>query len=327
MRQADPPLDARTSGGEERGRKRGGDMRGGGRTAGDRRAAHAGTGAGLRLRHALALSLLQGPTELLPVSSSGHTALIPRLAGWSYAELDPELRKSFEVALHAGAAAALAIDMRTELLSAARALSARRAAVIALSLAPAVLAGYTLEGPIERHLGGPRSIAAGLIMGAIAMVLADTRPRSGGERHEVQAGPCDGLALGLAQAAALVPGVSRNGATLTAARARGFAREDAQTLSWHAALPVMLSAAALKSWRLLSPGDRAAPGGSGAAPGGSGAALAVGASGAWVSTLVGAMLLRRPRVSRRALWPYAAYRCTLAFVAMVRLRRTQNMNG
>src|SRR5271166_1895862 len=68
------------------------------------------------LRHAVVLGLLQGPTELLPISSSAHTTVIPWLAGWSYADLDGELRKSFEVALHAGAGLALAIHMRRELL-------------------------------------------------------------------------------------------------------------------------------------------------------------------------------------------------------------------
>ncbi|MGO9448644.1 MAG: undecaprenyl-diphosphate phosphatase, partial [Solirubrobacteraceae bacterium] len=120
----------------------------------------------------MALGVLQGPTELLPVSSSGHTTLIPWLAGWSYAELDPELRKAFEVALHAGAGAALAIDMRTELIEATRTLDRRRAAMIALSLLPAAIAGYVLEEPIERRLGGPCSIAAGLIAGAVAMTAA-----------------------------------------------------------------------------------------------------------------------------------------------------------
>ena len=61
----------------------------------------------LTLRHAMALGLLHGPTELLPISSSAHTSLVPWLAGWPYGTLDPELRKSFEVALHAGTAAAL----------------------------------------------------------------------------------------------------------------------------------------------------------------------------------------------------------------------------
>jgi undecaprenyl-diphosphatase len=265
---------------------------------------------GLGLRHALALGLLQGPTELLPVSSSGHTALIPWLAGWSHAELDAELRKSFEVALHAGAGAALAIDMRGELIEATRTLNRRRAAVIALSLAPPVLAGYLLERPIERRLGGPCSIAAGLAAGAVAMALADLRPAPGA-RREQDAGPWDGLTLGLAQAAALIPGVSRNGATLTAARARGFAREDAQTLSWHAALPVIVGAVALKGRRLWR---RGVPDGA------SWGLLAVGAGGAFVSTSASAGLLRRPRWSARPLLPYAVYRGLLAVVVLRRLR-------
>ena len=91
------------------------------------------------LRHAVALGLLHGPTELLPVSSSGHTTLIPWLAGWSYAELDGERRKAFELALHAGAGLALAIDMRAELLRATAARGGRGAAVLALSLAPPAL--------------------------------------------------------------------------------------------------------------------------------------------------------------------------------------------
>ncbi len=212
----------------------------------------------LALRHAVALGLLQGPVELLPISSSGHTALIPWLAGWPYAELDGELRKSFEVALHAGAGVALAIDMRGAAAGARpRAWTLRRACMLALSLAPPVSPGFTLRGRIERQLGGPRSIAVGLTVGAIAMAIADTREARGSSeqtRAAVDAGPADGLALGLAQASALIPGVSRNGATLTAARARGFDREGAHALSWSVALPVILGASALKGARLLSDG-------------------------------------------------------------------------
>jgi undecaprenyl-diphosphatase len=289
---------------------------------------------------AIALGALQGPTELLPVSSSAHTNLIPWLAGRPYPELDPELRKSFEVALHAGAAAALALDMRAELLDSSRAMSLRRASVIVLSLGPPALAGYVLERPIAQRLGGRRSIAAGLIAGALAMASADLRPGLGtcassgrwsraldsngagsepckppARRHE-DAGPRDGLALGLAQAVALIPGVSRNGATLTAARARGFARPDAHTLSWHAGLPVIAGASALKAWRAWWGGIPA-----GAAP-----ALAAGAGSAFLSTAASARLLRRRRVSTRALLPYALYRCTIAAIALLRLRRTQNVD-
>jgi undecaprenyl-diphosphatase len=267
----------------------------------------------LSLCEAAALGALQGPTELLPISSSGHTTLIPWLADWSYAELDPELRKSFEVVLHAGAGAALAIEMRTELIEAALRLNRRRAAVIALSLGLPALIGYALERPIERHLGGPRSIAAGLIAGAVAMALAGLHPTRG-TRREQEASPRDGLALGLAQAAALIPGISRNGATLTVARLRGFRPEDAQTLSWHAALGVILGASTLKAWRIWKGGvlDEAWP------------ALAAGAGSAFVSTTASARLLRRPGMSSRSLLPYAVYRCTIAAIAIVRLRRTQN---
>ena len=69
----------------------------------------------LPLRHAVALGLLHGPAELLPVSSSAHITLVPWLLGWPYAELDPELRKAFEVVLHAGTAAALLIALRHEI--------------------------------------------------------------------------------------------------------------------------------------------------------------------------------------------------------------------
>jgi undecaprenyl-diphosphatase len=252
------------------------------------------------------LGLAQGPTELLPVSSSAHTALIPLLLDWPYSELDGEQRKSFEVALHAGAGVALAIDMRAELLAAARVLDRRRVLTIALSLVPAALAGLVLGPQIERRLGGPRSIAAGLAAGSVAMAVVDARAGSA-ERGEDDAGPRDGIALGIAQAVALAPGVSRYGATLTAARARGFSRTGAQTLSWHAALPVMLGASTLQAARSV---NRRLPAGS-AAP------LAAGAGSAFLSTLLSARILRRPA---RALLPYSLYRLLLAALVIARLR-------
>src|SRR5436190_16327226 len=98
-----------------------------------------------RVRHALALALLHGPAELLPISSSGHVALVPWLAGWRYAELDGELRKSFEVALHAGTAAALLIALRREVADAVATFDGRRAQLVALTFLPPAIAGYTLE--------------------------------------------------------------------------------------------------------------------------------------------------------------------------------------
>jgi undecaprenyl-diphosphatase len=265
----------------------------------------------LALRHAMALGLLQGPVELLPISSSGHIALLPWLAGWSYAELDGELRKSVEVALHAGAGLALAIDMRGHLMREALRMDARRASMLALSLAPPVSAGFALRGRIERLLGGPRSIAVGLTVGAFAMAVADTREARGHTqaRAASDAGAADGLALGLAQSSALIPGISRNGATLAAARARGFDREAAHALSWSVAPPVILGASALKGARLLSDGI----------PRQARAGLALGAASAFVSTLASLRLLRERRPG--PLLPYALYRCLLAGIVAVRVRR------
>ena len=90
----------------------------------------------LPVRHALALGALHGPAELLPVSSSAHTELVPWLLGWPYASLDGELRKAFEVALHAGTAAALLVGLRDEVAAAARGLDARRLLRLAGSFAP-----------------------------------------------------------------------------------------------------------------------------------------------------------------------------------------------
>jgi undecaprenyl-diphosphatase len=264
------------------------------------------------LRHAVVLGLVQGPAELLPISSSAHTALIPWLAGWPYAESDPESRKSFEVALHGGAGLALALVMGKELAGSAAALDRRRALVLALSLGPAALAGYALRGPIERRLGGPRSIAAGLLAGGAAMALADSRPAAGHRpRDDARAG--DGLALGIAQSLALIPGVSRSGATLTAARARGFGRAEAQSLSWGAALPLILGAGALEIRRLLN----------GEVPRQMRGPMAAGAGASFLSTLAGATIVRRAGRDRWPLLPYALYRFLLAGLVIRRLRRAQ----
>jgi undecaprenyl-diphosphatase len=255
----------------------------------------------------VALGAIQGPTELLPVSSSAHISLVPWLAGWPWHELDPEARKSFEVALHAGTAAALLIGLRGEIASELNGFDARRGAVVALSFVPPAIAGLTLERRIERHLGTPTATAAGLLAGAVAMALADRSPQLRGRGDATAA---DGLALGVAQAAALMPGVSRNGATLTAARSRRFTRDQANLLSRTVALPVIVGATVLKGARLRRRGI---------APG-TGRTLALGAAAAFASTLVSQRLIRV--VERdRALWPYAAYRVGLAAVVLSRTRR------
>jgi undecaprenyl-diphosphatase len=269
--------------------------------------ARGSAGRKLRVGQAIALGALHGPAELLPISSSGHVALIPWLLHWDYDQLDDELRKSFEVVVHAGTAAALLITLRDEVDEAVRGLNARRLALIALSFAPPAVVGYTLERPIEGRFGTPPTIAAALVIGAMAMAWSD---RASQERTHTEAGASDALWLGVAQACALVPGISRNGATLAAARARRFTRADANRLSRHAALPVIAGATALKGWRLKRRG----------LPPGTGVPFAAGALAAFASTLGSTWLIRQ--VERdRSLLPYAAYRVALAGLVARRLRR------
>jgi undecaprenyl-diphosphatase len=258
-------------------------------------------------REAVVLGAVQGPTELLPVSSSAHLSLIPWLAGWERDDRDPELQKSFEVALHAGAAAALLVGQRRVISEELRTFDFRKASVLALSFLPPAVCGLALERPIERRLGGPLSTALGLLAGAAAMVVADRRPQ---RRDRGAATAADGLALGLAQAAALAPGVSRNGATLTAARWRGFTRSHANMLSRTVALPVIVGAALLKGIRLRRRGI----------PASQRRGFVAGTAASFASTLGSQELIRL--VERdSALWPYAAYRAGLAGVVLARLAR------
>jgi undecaprenyl-diphosphatase len=265
----------------------------------------AAANGGIPAKRAVALGIVQGPAELLPVSSSAHIVLIPWLAGWDWDAVDPEVRKSFEVALHAGAAAALLVGQRKLIAEELRSFDARGAVVLILSFLPAAVVGYTLERPIERHLGGPRATAYGLLAGAAAMLVADRRPQRRGRGDATAA---DGLTLGIAQAAALAPGVSRNGVTLAAARWRRFSRDQANLLSRTIALPIILGATALKGTRLARRGttpELRRP-------------LALGVAASFASTLASQRLIGL--VERdRALWPYAAYRAALAAAVLVKL--------
>ncbi len=296
----------------------------------------------MKAARAALIGALHGPAELLPVSSSAHVALAQG------DEENPELRKAFEIAVHAGTAAALLVALRGEVAEAVGGLDARRIALVASSFAPPAVAGLALERRIEERLGTPTTAAAGLTAGALAMWWADSRaeragwaglssigkektahrprwsllrsPGKGGRarrpRRREEAGLVDGLLLGLAQAAALWPGISRGGATLTVLRARGYARADAGILSRHVALPVIAGAAALKGARLARRG----------LPREHRAALATGTIAAFAATLVCAPLVppsSRHRGRSPALWPFALYRLALA-AALLRRATGEN---
>jgi len=266
------------------------------------------------LRQAVALGLLHGPTELVPISSSGHTTLLAWQRGWDYNALEPATRKRFEVALHAGTTAALLFAGRRDIAASLRRGGPRAspAGVVVLACVPPALAGHLLQRPIERRLGTPATIAAGLAGGAVAMAAAERRGQSRRDRStrgRSDASLADGVALGAAQALALVPGVSRSGATRATARWRGFTPAEADALSAAVGLPITLGALALKGREAALRSDRS-----------EWAALGAGALGAFSSTLVAGAALRR--VGRgRSLTPYAAYRIALAGAVVRRLRQ------
>jgi undecaprenyl-diphosphatase len=258
----------------------------------------------LPLGEAVALGAIQGPTELLPVSSSGHLVLVPSTLGWRYRGLDPELRKSFEVALHAGGALALLIGLRREVGAYVRSFGPANLLNLTLSFAPAALAAWAFERPIEERLSAPGPVAVALISGAAVMAVADGRPE---ERDREDATAGDAFLIGLAQACALMPGVSRNGATLSAARALRFRRADANVISRQMALPVICGAALLKGVRLA---HRDLP------PGLAGS-MGAGAAAAFASTLASMRLITMLERSR-SLVPYAAYRAIVGGLALLR---------
>lgn len=265
------------------------------------------SGGRLRVRDAIAMGVLQGPAELLPVSSSGHLVLAPWAARSEYCELDPEFRKAFEVALHVGTAAAMLLVLRDEVEVTLGELDLRRAQLVVLTFAPAAAAALTFERAIEQHASKPVVVAWGMVLGGAAMLAADRRQE---HRSRSDARAIDGLLLGLGQATALVPGVSRNGATLIAARWRGFRARDANQLSRHAALPVIFAAAGLKGARLARRG----------LPREARLGFAAGAAASFASSLASAKLIERfERKQRMA--PYAVYRIALGLGALALNRR------
>jgi undecaprenyl-diphosphatase len=200
---------------------------------------------------AAVMGLLQGLTEFLPVSSSAHLSLTPWVFGW------PAPGLAFDVALHVGTLAAVAWYFRGEWFSLARAslrLAMRggrpadehewRVVLIILGTIPAAIGGVLLNDYAEQVFRAPALTASALIVMGAVLWLADRYAPAQRPLGALRMG--DALLIGLAQVAALVPGVSRSGATITAGRALGATRETAAVFSFLLALPITAAAAAVK---------------------------------------------------------------------------------
>jgi len=215
------------------------------------------------ITHAIVLGLVQGLSEFLPISSSGHLLLVPWLFGWDDFESE-SVEKAFDVALHIGTVFAAIAYFRHDLVRYVReglALVVRRerpatqdgklAWLLVVSTIPAAAVGALFETQIDERLGTPTIIAVSLIVFGLVLALAD---RVVGHRRVESYTARDALLVGAAQAIALNPGTSRSGITMTAARLRGFDRESAARLSFLMMIPVTTGAVLLKMLGLIEEG-------------------------------------------------------------------------
>jgi undecaprenyl-diphosphatase len=204
---------------------------------------------------ALALGVVQGFTELLPISSSGHLILVPWLADWDYLQADDEFNQTFDVALHLGTLVAVALYFRRDVVLLVGALvttlrrrrveapSERVAWFIVVATIPAAIVGALGEEFIVERLGEPWQIAIFLAGFALVLWVAD---RSSAERRIGDMALRDAVVIGLAQALALAPGVSRSGVTISVARFLRLDRDSAARFSFLLLLPTTLGAVVWK---------------------------------------------------------------------------------
>jgi undecaprenyl-diphosphatase len=187
------------------------------------------------------LGLVQGLTEFLPVSSTAHLILVSDAL-----KLDPaKFGLSFDVALHLGTALAVLLYFARTWIDLVVGLFRgrwRMPALIVLGTAPAAIAGVLFQSVIEREVRGPLVIAVGLVVGSIVFVAAEAIARQ--RRVMTEIGVADALVIGIAQAIALIPGISRSGITISAGLARALRREDATRFAFLLATPVILGAGA-----------------------------------------------------------------------------------
>jgi undecaprenyl-diphosphatase len=213
---------------------------------------------------ALVLGLVQGFTELLPISSSGHLILVPWLGDWTYLKEHEAFNKTFDVALHLGTLVAVVAYFWHDLLGylvawfrsvghrAIRTEDEKIAWIIVVASIPAAVVGAALESFIEDRLGEPWQIAIFLAGFALLLYWADRRP----ERKDLaEVSLRQGLLVGFAQTLALAPGVSRSGITITAGRFLGLTRDAAARLSFLLLVPIVLGAVLLKTYSDVISGD------------------------------------------------------------------------
>jgi len=212
---------------------------------------------------ALLLGIVQGLTEFLPISSSGHLILVPWAQDYTFLRDNDEFNKTFDVALHIGTLAGVIFYFRKDLWAMTTGFfktlrpegrddqQGRLAWVVILATIPAVIVGLLGETLIDENLGEPWMIAIQLIFFGLLLGIADRLPQRR-ETDSIKAR--DGMIIGLAQALSLAPGTSRSGVTITAARFLGLTRDSAARFSFLLLVPATGGAVVFKGYEAIRDG-------------------------------------------------------------------------
>ncbi|HEY7104957.1 MAG TPA: undecaprenyl-diphosphate phosphatase [Acidimicrobiia bacterium] len=265
--------------------------------------------------HAIILGIAQGLSEFLPISSSGHLLFIPDLFGWNDFNGNDSLEKAFDVALHVGTLVAaiwyfredlweyLVAALRSIRVRAVDSVDARLAWLLLLSAVPGAIIGALLSSTIEDELGDPILIGVNLIVFGLVLEWADhAAPKRESDDFHAR----DATIMGIAQAVALAPGVSRSGVTISAGRWLRFDRVAATRLSFLMSIPIIGGAALYKGAELARDG----------LPSGFANAFLAGMVAAAISGWVAiAFLLRFVRT--HTFRPFVIYRCVVGTLLIV----------
>lgn len=251
--------------------------------------------------HAAVLGVVQGLSEFLPISSSGHLVLVPRLLGWEDQGL------GFDAVMHLGTLAALLVYFRHELRNIVAGTDRRLGWLLVAATVPGGLAGLLFEKAIESRLRSPIVVAVSLIVWALVMLAAD---RYAGRHRRAIARPSDvgwgaGLAVGVSQALALIPGTSRSGITITTGLFAGMDRATAARFAFLLSIPITAGAGGLKTLHFLRRGwDPSVLG-----------PLAVGMLASFLAGLAAVWFLVN-FLQRGTLVPFVVYRCALGILIL-----------
>ncbi|CAB4671236.1 unannotated protein [freshwater metagenome] len=221
----------------------------------------------MSILHAIVLGIVQGLTEFLPISSSGHLVIVPWLFGWNDFKTAATAR-AFDTALHLGTLVAVLIYLRKDLIvyisqgvqlvfnrKKPATQAGRRAWLLVLSAVPAGIVGAAFEDKITEKLGSPALISVSLIIFGVVLIWADRRATARNYLQTVDSLTMrNALVIGAAQVLALNPGTSRSGITITAARLSGYSRDAAARLSFLMSVPIISGAVVFKLAKLVRDG-------------------------------------------------------------------------